>query len=223
MAGPGGSWPVPFAGKIAQGWYWLASDLLSRRGFQDHFGQEIPAGLVQSSRPRWPVTEALRSSDSRFDFAPVEDFCRAKVVDRREQGRIWIPFLSKLSRYAHGWWAELRCDSVCPRWRARGAWRSCWRANDSAAPALRLASAFASLRRDKPDWSQRDDCHRGRIKRRDQSKPLYTRGGQRLSATAFAGAPNHPGGQARWRPPRMWQCRCGTVSPPSGPLLMTRR
>jgi hypothetical protein len=29
-----------------------------------------------------------------------------------------------------------------------------------------------------------------------------------------------PGGQAMWRPPRMWTCRCGTVSPPSAPLFI---
>src|ERR1035441_2641107 len=39
----------------------------------------------------------------------------------------------------------------------------------------------------------------------------------------FCPARIQPGGQAMWRPPRMWQCRCGTVSPPSGPLLMTSR
>jgi hypothetical protein len=39
----------------------------------------------------------------------------------------------------------------------------------------------------------------------------------------FCPARIQPGGQARWRPPRMWTCRCGTVSPPSAPLLMTSR
>ena len=33
----------------------------------------------------------------------------------------------------------------------------------------------------------------------------------------------YPGGQPMWRPPRTWQCKCGTDSPPSGPLLMTSR
>ncbi len=32
-----------------------------------------------------------------------------------------------------------------------------------------------------------------------------------------------PGGQSSGRPPKRWMCRCGTVSPPSRPLLMTRR
>ena len=40
--------------------------------------------------------------------------------------------------------------------RFSGALGKAW---DSAAPALRWASAFAALRRDKPDWSQRDQCH----------------------------------------------------------------
>jgi hypothetical protein len=39
----------------------------------------------------------------------------------------------------------------------------------------------------------------------------------------FCPARIQPGGQAMWRPPRMWTCRCGTVSPPSAPLLMTSR
>lgn len=33
----------------------------------------------------------------------------------------------------------------------------------------------------------------------------------------------HPGGQANCRPPSIWQCRWGTASPASGPLLNTSR
>src|ERR1043166_1548793 len=33
----------------------------------------------------------------------------------------------------------------------------------------------------------------------------------------------YPGGQAMGRPPRIWQCRWGTASPASGPLLKTKR
>jgi len=57
-------------------------------------------------------------------------------------------------------------------------WFSCAfrNANDAAAPpvfarlrrgkTLRWASAFAALRRDKPDWSQRDQCHQLSLSKR---------------------------------------------------------
>ena len=69
--------------------------------------------------------------------------------------------------------------------------------------AAGIAGAAARPRRRPPAPPRRRRC------RQSSAKPVLNL--------------NQPGGQAMWRPPRMWQCRCGTVSPPSGPLLMTSR
>ena len=63
----------------------------------------------------------------------------------------WAPDWSQRDQchQTRDWWTESRCDSVCPRQRARGAWSIAGLTNDSAAPALRWAS----------DWPQRGQCH----------------------------------------------------------------
>src|ERR1035441_2918566 len=61
-------------------------------------------------------------------------------------------------------------------------------------------------------WSVGNQCAQGHC--------APGRGAARLPAEI---GPYQPGGQVMWRPPSIWQCKWGTASPASGPLLNTRR